>query len=387
MKSKIKFVPIGLFLSVLVMFVSCRSKKDKVEKIIEDGVEVVINHIEPYTLRGEPSVLNLEKEFSIDLAREDMGEMGLSGSAEFDIDSDGNIYFVNSRLEENCIFKFDPDANFITSFGRKGQGPGEIQSIRGFVIDSKDNIMISDTRSRKSIIFNKNGDLIKEVHFAQDAVWMFPLENGKYLAEKRIIDSKQDYFLIVYSLFSPELEEIKKLDTYKFPNPLIKGRRGVVSDPVFIWRISSGNIYVGNEDRGYEILKYDLEGNLLRKLRKEHKPVKIPEELGIKEKELYERFNTKVFIPKYWPPYHSFFADEEGRLFVKTFEDGDHPGEYMYDIFNPAGIFIGRMSLNICSSVRPAKEIYAKAVKSHLYCLEEKESGYRELVVYEMNWE
>lgn len=386
MKTKTKVISIVLSISALMMFVFC-GKQEKVEKIIEDGVEVVINHTEPYKIKGEPSVLNLIREFSINLAREDIGEMGLSGSAEFDIDSDGNIYFVNSRLEENCIFKFDPDANFITSFGRKGQGPGEIQSIREFGIDSKDNIIISDHRNRKSIIFDKNGNLIKETRYAQDAAWMFPLENGKYLAERRLIDSKQDYFLSIYSLFSPELEETKKLDTNKFPNPLIKGRRGVVSDPVFIWRISNENIYIGNEDRNYEILKYDLEGNLLHKLRKEHKPVKIPEELGIKAKEFYESMNTKMFIPKYWPPYHSFFADDEGRLIVKTFEDGDHPGEYMYDIFNPDGIFIGRVSLNIYSSVIGGKEVYAKAAKRHLYCLEEKENGYRELVVYEMNWE
>lgn len=377
-----------VFLISLISFLPfCVSNQEKIEKIIEDGVEVIINHIEPYTVRGEPSVLNLKKEFSIDLAREDMGEMALADTTEFDIDSEGNIYFLSRRSTENTIHKLNRYGNFITSFGRKGQGPGEIQSIREFAIDSKDNIIISDPRSRKSIIFNKNGGLIRETRFAQDAAWMFPLENGKFFAERYLTDSKQDYFLLIYSLLNPELEEIKRLDTCKFPNPLIKGRRGVVSDPVLIWRLSNGNFYVGNEDRGYEILKYDLEGNLLRKLRKKHKPVKIPEELGIKEKELYERFNTKVFIPKYWPPYHSFFADDEGRLFVKTFEDGDHPGEYRYDIFNPAGIFIGRMSLNIYSSVREAKEVYAKAVRSRLYCLEERESGYRELVVYKMNWE
>jgi len=379
-----KLIYLVLLLSI---FFYCGPKQKKVEKVIEDGVEVVLNHIEPYKIKGQSTTLKLKKEFSIDLAREDIGEMGLADSTEFDIDSDGNIYFVSRRSEENRIYKFDPDGNFITSFGRKGQGPGEIQAILEFEIDDKDNIIISDHRNRKLIVFNKDGNLTQEVRFAQDAFWMFPLENGKYLAERRLIDSKQDYFLTIYSLFSPELKEIKRLDTNKLPNPLIKGRRGVVSDPVFIWRISSGNIYIGNEDRGYEIQKYDLEGNLLRKVRKKHKPVKILEELRKKDKELYERMNTKVFIPKYWPPYHSFFADDEGRLFVKTFEEGDRPGEYMYDIFNPDGIFIGRMSLNIYTYGRGAKEVCAKAKKRRLYCLEEKESGYKELVVYKMRWE
>ena len=372
------------FVFVLLMLSFCGKEPSKVKKIIEDGVEVIINHLEPYKIKGQSATFELKKEFSIDLSREDISKVGLADSTEFDIDSEGNIYFVNSRSKENCIYKFDPDGNFITSFGRRGQGPGEIQSIREFEIDSQDNIIVSDRRNRKLIMFHKDGTLTRETRFAQDVAWMFPLENGKFLAEKRLIDSKQDYFLLIYSLFSPELEEVKRVDTNRFPNPLIKGRRGVVSDPVFIWKISNGNIYVGNEDRGYEILKYDLEGNLLTKVRKEYRPVKIPEELREKERELYESMNTKVFIPKYWPPYHSFFADDEGRLFVKTFEEGESPGEYMYDIFNPAGIFIGRMSLNIYTHLIGEKRVCARVKKKHLYCIEEKESGYKELVVYKM---
>lgn len=94
---------------------------------------------------------------------------------------------------------------------------------------------------------------------------------------------------------------------------------------------------------------------------------------------------TKVWFPKYWAPYDSFFPDDEGRLFVKTYEEGDNPGEYIYDIFNPDGIFIGRKSLNIYSW--RGIEVYAKAKRNRFYCLEEKESGYRELAVYKMKWE
>ncbi len=69
-----------------------------------------------------------------------------------------------------------------------------------------------------------------------------------------------------------------------------------------------------------------------------------------------------------------------------THEEGINPGEYMYDIFNSEGVFVGRMSLwNYRELHAPAFTIKAK--KNHLYCLREKESGYRELVVYNMNWE
>lgn len=62
-----------IFLGFLAaLFLCCGSKQEKVEKIIDDGVEVVVNHLDPYKIKGEPGTLHLEKQFSIDTEKEDM---------------------------------------------------------------------------------------------------------------------------------------------------------------------------------------------------------------------------------------------------------------------------------------------------------------------------
>jgi hypothetical protein len=50
----------------------------------------------------------------------------------------------------------------------------------------------------------------------------------------------------------------------------------------------------------------------------------------------------KVLFPKYYPAIKHFFLDDEGRLFVMTHEKWENPKEFMFDIFNPKGIFIVR---------------------------------------------
>ena len=45
-----------LFLAMTLFFISCGPKEDSVERIIEDGVEVVINRLEPHTIKGEPGI-------------------------------------------------------------------------------------------------------------------------------------------------------------------------------------------------------------------------------------------------------------------------------------------------------------------------------------------
>ena len=130
---------------------------------------------------------------------------------------------------------------------------------------------------------------------------------------------------------------------------------------------------MGNEDRGYEFLVFDLDGNLLRKIRKDRKPVEVKMSEDDKKKVIADRPGLKVVFPEYWPAFGSFFVDDENRLYIQTYETGDARPEYIYDIFNP---------------IKPAVDIEGDAVvkKGHLYCLQEKESGYKELVVYRMTW-
>ena len=72
-------------------------------------------------------------------------------------------------------------------------------------------------------------------------------------------------------------------------------------------------------------------------------------------------------------------------MFVMTFEKGDNPGEYWYDIFNSEGIFIKRKKLHIMTG----GEIFAFAMikRNRLYCLQEREDGFRDFKVYRMIWE
>ena len=126
-----------LFFIITISFF-CSPKSEQVEKYIEDGVEVVMNHVEPYKMKGESSSLALEIEFSIDFARDDIGELGIAASVDFEVDSEGNLYFFYADKEGNLIFKFDPQGNYLNSFGTKGQGPGEMQWIVWTGIDNQD---------------------------------------------------------------------------------------------------------------------------------------------------------------------------------------------------------------------------------------------------------
>lgn len=87
MKSILKIFLLSIFIILLIF--GC-TRQDKVERIDEDGVEVVINHQEPYKVKGQPYSLILEKEISIDMERDDIAEIGLPDVSAVIADSDGN---------------------------------------------------------------------------------------------------------------------------------------------------------------------------------------------------------------------------------------------------------------------------------------------------------
>jgi hypothetical protein len=156
-----------------------------------------------------------------------------------------------------------------------------------------------------------------------------------------------------------------------------------------MWRVSGDRIIVANEARGYELWVYDLEGRLIRKIRKEYRPVGVTGE--IKKAILgpdYRKSGSSQskYFPDPLPPLNQFFTDDKGRIFVMTYEPGARPGEYIWDIFNPDGVFIARTALNILWAGLYLGSRYTFIKNGHLYYHRVKESGYHELIVCKVTW-
>lgn len=366
---------------ILFSLLSCTKKQSQIEKKIETGIEVVYNHLEPYIIEGEPSTFRLEKDLIINQERADLIDKGMMTMGEFDIDQEGNIYIVGSRNLKNLIFKFDGKGNYVTSFAQKGQGPGELEMPFRPVVYG-DNIAITD-RAKKIVFFDSNGKFIKEKYFKRRVAMADILENGKYIFYGWLSEYRTyDYAWESLSLFDTEFQKLKDLDVYK------SDYRDTRYPKFFMWRVTNSHIYIINEDRGYEILVYDLEGNIVRKIRKEYRPVPTTKEIKklIMGPHYVETGRNSSYVPDPLPPIKFFFTDDEGRLFVMTYEEGDNPGEYLYDIFSPEGLFVGRKSLNLPWVGKYFGLKFELIKNNHLYCYKEKENGFKELVVYKIYW-
>lgn len=385
---------------ILFAAFSCQTESQKIDRFTEDGVEVIANRIEPYERKAEAESLVLKEEYCVDTRNAESVANGLTDIFQFAVDSSSDVYFlVPLRGEGNFIHKYRKDG-FVTSFGKKGQGPGELQYPYPLRVTAQDEIMVGD-QSNRLLFYDREGRYLRQ-EAASGMENPQPLENGTYVAyDTKSVDYSQTFNPLKLALFSSDFKEIKELDRYsRWPNQMLaeivseKYISGI--DFVLVARASEERLYTGNSERGYEIRVFDVEGRLLRKIRKDYLPVEVSEEYRqnfLKPFESIEdpftrAYVEKVHFPKDWHPFHSFFPDEEGRLFVMTYEKGTGDRERMFDIFSPDGLFITRKSLNVShNDGTMTREVRARCQNQRLYCLQEDKDGYKKLAVFRMSWE
>jgi len=74
------------------------------------------------------------------------------------VDSEGNLYV--SDTFNNRIEIFDADGNFVSTFGKNGDGPGYFARPKGVAIDKDGHVWVADTVQDRVQVFTRDGRLL-----------------------------------------------------------------------------------------------------------------------------------------------------------------------------------------------------------------------------------
>jgi len=74
------------------------------------------------------------------------------------LDKEGNLYVADTL--NNRIEIFDPDGNFVSTFGKNGDGPGYFARPKGVAIDSDGHVWVADGMQDRIQVFTKEGQLL-----------------------------------------------------------------------------------------------------------------------------------------------------------------------------------------------------------------------------------
>jgi DNA-binding beta-propeller fold protein YncE len=74
------------------------------------------------------------------------------------VDQDGNVYVTDTL--NNRVEIFDADGNFVSLFGKHGDGPGYLARPKGIAVDGDGHIWVADEVEDRLQVFNREGQLL-----------------------------------------------------------------------------------------------------------------------------------------------------------------------------------------------------------------------------------
>ena len=299
----------------------------------------------------------------------------------FAVDSRGAIYVADTKDQK--IKVFDSDGKFLRLIGKKGQGPGELSMPGGVQITLDNELIIEDALNRKLAFFTLEGEFIRTISLTDKMGFgggYLDFEGNYIVREISLADNKM---FTEVKKYDADFKALFTLDKVSASIPL-SGNKMNPFDLMIVYQFDKkGNIFYGRNQGDYEIKVFSPEGKHVRSIRKEYQPVKVTEK---DIEEMLARIpsmggpNIRDFLEfsKNFPPFQSFTLDEQGRLFVRTWEKGRTEGEYVNDIFDAEGRFISQ-----CTT-----KAEFRVWKNHkVYAVEESDEGLKVIKKYEISWE
>ena len=375
MRSRCTFVfTFVLVLSILVL--SCRQSEDKWQGAIEetDGVTVVNNPIAP--LYGEDA-LELEEDLSIGEA-EGREQYMFSNATSVALDGSDNIYVLDSK--EAHIKVYNNQGAYLRTLGKKGQAPGEFQGPRDLTITPQGEILVNDSSARLLKFCDLEGNQLRQVSHAR--YWSFTRPQadsaGEILGGYGIIGDK--------GIFTQHIVKFTETLDEKFTVSTVEIARNPVFNPYFArqhWTQDQKGQIIWGFPVKYELYVESPEGARRKTIRKDYNPVPITEEE--KEKWVEDFYGGEQNIPPdvkvVWDEFRHAFqhlsVDDQGRIFVQTYEIDEETGKSIYDVFDSEGRFVTRIGLR-------SQPLAWK--NGRLYTVEEDEDGYQYVKRYKAIW-
>jgi sugar lactone lactonase YvrE len=161
--------------------------------------------------------------------------------------SDGHVANSNGR-----IVKFSKDGTFIKAWGKKGTGPGEMDTPHSIAMDSRGRLFVADRANSRIQIFDQDGRFLDQwKQFGRPSGVFIDKKDNIYVADSQSNATLNPGFKRGLRVGSAKDGKVTALIPFAEPDPDKNnnaGMEGVTADAM-------GNIYVG-ETTGMILIKY-----------------------------------------------------------------------------------------------------------------------------------
>jgi 6-bladed beta-propeller len=315
-------------------------------------------------------ILELKEDLSLGGPRV-VGDYAFGNICNFVVDELGSIYVLDEKNYR--VQAFDASGQYLRTIGRKGQGPGDLDSPLSLSLDRTSDELLILQGIRRLSFFRTDGTYIRQLSIDNSIRVEFDSRGQIYLLEQaRSKEGDWTFDVKKLSMFGTNLGVLASV-----PGQGYTGRINPFFGVNYFQVDRSDNLVYG-DPRAYELLFFDpSDGKFFKKITRDYSAVAVTEEDRAKELERTPpEVRPNLVFPKYRPIFRRFFLSDSGHIFVQTQEKTKN-GMILNDVFDPEGRFICRV---------PLKPSGIQILKGQYYALEEDEDGYQYVKRYAVTW-
>ncbi len=328
----------------------------------------------------------------------------IGAAGQLVVDNSDRVYIGDHQ--ESTVHLFQPDGNFLTSFGREGEGPGEFRFVGKMQIHSNE-LFVFDPNQRRIQVFTLTPDL----HSVPEYSHTINLggENWKRVAEDFMppalhsIRNDGSFLLFSQNSFLQYREDPEFQGYIRYH---LMDRNGTnITDKIFEMRMPEhivtesftlpppfygrGLMAKSSDDRIFSawtddflIKVHDSDGVYQRAFFHPFTKKLLTREEAINSMDDHEQLHNavrKMQLPETWPALNQMFMDDKNRMWVATIMDDLEVHDWW--ILDEYGELLATFSWPRNQSIQLVKN-------DHLYTREaEEETGLQQIVKYRFNLE
>jgi len=283
------------------------------------------------------------------------------------LDDEGRIYVLDGKSSD--IKVFDASGKFLQTISRKGQGPGELDGPSQLSINRSNGELCVQQASRLSF-FSPEGAFLRQVSFGTIMALMGKIDSaGNIVFLEGILSPPNSWYAL--KKFDLKLDLLVELQ--RFP-----ANRRTAYDaffPMGRWTIDDQDNIIYGYPKTYEVLVFNPQNKLVRKIQKEYSPIKITDQEAADAKKGLAQGYIPAFS-KFRPAFRNIVADDQGRIYVQTYHKNAAGHYAFFDLFDKEGRYLATLTLKERAFIRKGK----------MYSVEEDEDGNQTIKRYAVTW-
>lgn len=283
------------------------------------------------------------------------------------IDAAGNTYLLDQQLHEVRVF--DAAGHYVTTFGRQGEGPGELSNPSDLVLLGDGRVGVLHGRPSRLTLFAPSGGMGEDLTIGEGEAFGFSLR-AEVAGDRPVVqrsvttmgDGTQTATQLLVGLDPATGQHavtfVEKSETM---DRLGSGGRIMISinaNAIAEWTAGpDGRVYVVRDPEGYEIEVYAPDGSHERTLRRAYQRVPKPEDVYEGEldqrRKIAERFGGSFDaseVARDYPDIADLFVRPGGELWVLPSSgrlDDDPLALGVFDVFDAAGRFVRQVEVRV----------------------------------------